>query len=36
MATPQMMNAIQGNTPNPAANTPVSAGGAQPATAPAQ
>jgi hypothetical protein len=33
MATPQMINAIQGNTPNPAANTPISAGGAtHPAT----
>jgi hypothetical protein len=29
MATPQMINAIQGNTPNPGANTPVSSGGAQ-------
>jgi hypothetical protein len=36
MATPQMINAIQGNTPNPAANTPQSSGGAQPAPAPAQ
>jgi hypothetical protein len=36
MATPQMINAIQGNTPNPAANTPQSSGGASPATAPAQ
>jgi hypothetical protein len=27
MATPQMMGAIQGNTPNPAANTPMSGGG---------
>lgn len=34
MATPQMINAIQGNTPNPAANTPISAGGATHAAAP--
>jgi hypothetical protein len=27
MATPQMIGAIQGNTPNPAANTPVSGSG---------
>jgi hypothetical protein len=33
MATPQMINAIQGNTPNPAANTPISGGAsAHPAT----
>lgn len=33
MATPQMIGAIQGNTPNPAANTPVSGSGSkQPAT----
>jgi hypothetical protein len=35
MATPQMINAIQGNTPNPAANTPISAGGATQPTTPA-
>jgi hypothetical protein len=29
MATPAMINAIQGNTPNPAANTPMSGGGKQ-------
>jgi hypothetical protein len=29
MATPQMIGAIQGNTPNPAANTPMSGGGAK-------
>jgi len=34
MATPQMIGAIQGNTPNPAANTPMSGGGTkQPAAA---
>ena len=34
MATPQMIGAIQGNTPNPAANTPQSGGtGGQPAPA---
>lgn len=35
MATPQMISAIQGNTPNPPANTPQSGGttGAQPAPA---
>jgi hypothetical protein len=33
MATPQMIGAIQGNTPNPAANTPVTGSGPkQPAT----
>ena len=35
MATPQMIGAIQGNTPNPVANTPQSGSGAkQPATQP--
>jgi hypothetical protein len=29
MATPQMIGAIQGNTPNPAANTPVSGSGSK-------
>ncbi len=33
MATPQMIGAIQGNTPNPAANTPMSGGGPKPAAA---
>jgi hypothetical protein len=31
MATPQMIGAIQGNTPNPAANTPQTGSGAGPA-----
>jgi hypothetical protein len=33
MATPQMIGAIQGNTPNPAANTPMSGGSSKQAAA---
>jgi hypothetical protein len=35
MATPQMIGAIQGNTPNPAANTPQTGGGTSQQPAPA-
>jgi len=35
MATPQMIGAIQGNTPNPAANTPQTGGAQQQSAAPA-